>query len=181
MNDGFSGKLWLYRLGFVCFGMLSVFMSLLPTEIDFNGWGRPDLVVVLALVWAVRRPYYAPVFMVGLIVFFQDLMLQRPPGLHAALIMIPLMRLQKRAYRPSDTTFMEEWANAAIALIAIAIATRLILNIAFLDLPRFSVHLSSVIFSIAAYPIVAVISQRILGITPLSLSEIEIARQEGRL
>lgn len=181
MNDAFSLKIWLYRLLFIFLGLVTVFASLLPTEINFNAWGAPDVVLVTALAWTVRRPYYAPIVMVGLIIFFQDLLLQRPPGLLPALTMIPLMRLQKQAYRPEDATFWEEWINAAMIIILIAIGLRFVMNITFLDLPRFSVHLSSVVFSFLLYPVVAVVSERILGITPLSLNEIEIARQEGRL
>ena len=180
MNESFS-KIWMYRLGFVAFSLLTVFMSLLPTQVNFDSWGTPDVIFALALAWIVRRPFYAPVVLVGLVIFFQDMMLQRPPGLYAALIMLAMIRLRKQAYAPSDMTFLEEWLNAALSIVAVAIALRVIMTVTFLDLPRFGTHFGSVAFTVAIYPLVALFSERVLRVTSLSLSEIEIARQEGRL
>ena len=55
------------------------------------------------------------------------------------------------------------------------------MTVTFLDLPRFGAHFGSVAFTVAIYPLVALFSERVLRVTSLSLSEIEIARQEGRL
>ncbi|WP_375689360.1 rod shape-determining protein MreD [Pseudooceanicola sp. LIPI14-2-Ac024] len=157
-------KLWLMRAVFVLLGLAVILFSLMPLETTPRRWTGPDLLLVLACVWTLRRPDYAPALAIGLLMLLADLMFQRPPGLMAALVVLACEWLKGQARTMRDLPFLAEWAAAAGAMTAVIIGYRVILAIFLAPLPPLTLSLIQLVASILAYPLVVLFCIAFFGL-----------------
>ena len=76
---------WLAYSGLMC--ALLIF-SIVPYEIWPRRFPSPDLMVVFTFIWLVLRPRLIPTPLIAAIFFFADILLMRPIGLWAALMVL---------------------------------------------------------------------------------------------
>ena len=88
MIDAALLKIWIYRAGFVVLALLLTFAELLPLNTLPPTWVMPDILLCVTFVCCIRRPHYVPMLIIAMVFLFQDLMLNRPPGLFAAWALI---------------------------------------------------------------------------------------------
>ena len=162
-DAAFSNK-WLMRGVFAVLCLMLIFAQLLPLETTPRRWAGPDFMIALALAWAVRQPDYTPAFLVAAMFLLADLLLLRPPGLGAAIMVVACEIQRSRALRLRDSTFATEWLSAAALMIAAAVGYRLLGAIVLTPLPSLGLMLMQVLMTIAAYPLVVVLSQVLLGV-----------------
>jgi len=77
---------WVYRISFVFLGLALIVLQLLPLQTIPQTWAGPDVMMCLVFAWSVRRPDYVPTLLIAAVILLEDFLIQRPPGLHAALI-----------------------------------------------------------------------------------------------
>ncbi|MFV0245975.1 MAG: rod shape-determining protein MreD [Qingshengfaniella sp.] len=101
---------------------LCVFVALLPLNTAPNDWPRPDLILALTLAWAMRRPADLSVALIAPLFLAADLLLERPPGLWAALLLIAVETLRGRRRRTRPLPPLTEWLIAALLIGVLALA-----------------------------------------------------------
>ena len=88
---------WMYRIAFVLIGLALIVLRLLPLQTIPQTWAGPDVMLCLVFAWSVRRPDYIPTFLIALMILLEDFLLQRPPGLHAALVVCASLWLKSKS------------------------------------------------------------------------------------
>lgn len=170
-------RLWTMRAVFIGLALAVVLFKLLPLEFTPRRWAGPDLVMCFCFVWVLRRPEYVPALSIAAVVLFTDLMLQRPPGLLAALVVIAAQNLKSRSVTLRNQPFSVEWLSVAATLIVIWIANRFILAISVAPQAPFGLSLIELITTIVAYPLVMLVSLYGFGLRKSSLGEVNALGQ----
>jgi rod shape-determining protein MreD len=166
MDESNTSRLWLMRAGYVAFCLLVMFLHLLPLETMPVRWPGPDLLIAVTFAWALRRPDYVPALAIAGVMLMADLLLQRPPGLYAALVVIGAEQLKRRASGLRDASFAGEWAAAGIVVIAVALLNRLVLAILLVDQAPLALTALQALMTVAAYPLIVLLSHAVLGVRP---------------
>ncbi|MTH63511.1 rod shape-determining protein MreD [Paracoccus shanxieyensis] len=128
---------------------------LLPLNPGRIGWPGPDLSICLALVWILRRPDTLPVLLIAALFLLEDILLLRPLGLWAAIVIIGTEAARRREQHWRELPFMVEWLRVAILLALMMLANRFALALFFLPLPPLGQVILQFIATAAAYPLVA--------------------------
>ncbi|MGR3520379.1 MAG: rod shape-determining protein MreD, partial [Roseovarius sp.] len=106
-----------------------------------------------------------------------DLLLQRPPGLWAALTLLGCETLRRRASALRDLTFLVEWATVAGTLAAMTLAYRLVLAMLLVDQAPLGLSLMQLLSTLIAYPLVAALSHLVFGVRKRAPGELATGRQ----
>ena len=168
MGSGQRAKIWLMRASFALIALVIMFFQLLPLETLPRKWAPPDIIMGFAFAWSLRRPDYVPALLLAVILLLTDLLFQRPPGLLALLVVLACEILKSRVLSQRETTFAAEWFEVALAIAAVTALDRIILNLTGVAQAALTLTLIQMIMTIAAYPILAVISQSIFGVRKLT-------------
>ena len=162
---------WSKRATFLALVLLICFFHLLPLDFGPRAWGWPDLIAAFAFAWSVRRPEYVPPVLLAAALLLADLLLQRPPGLWALLVLLGCEFLRARNGLGGEATFATEWLSVSIVLIVATVLMRVGLTVLAVPQPRLSVDVTQLIFTIGVYPVVVWVSKTLLGIERLSAAE----------
>lgn len=173
MVDQSPSRLWFMRAFFAWLAITILFLHLLPLNIEPQRWSGPDLMLALTFAWAIRRPEYVPAWSVGLIFLLADFLLQRPPGLWAALVVTAAQTLGTRAQSNRDMPFLVEWATCTGAIIGVTLAYRVLLTIFFLPPPLLGLSMFQMIFTVLIYPLVVLVSYALLGVRKAAPGEVD--------
>ncbi|MGR3322808.1 MAG: rod shape-determining protein MreD [Pseudooceanicola sp.] len=157
-------RLWSMRALFVGLGIAVIFVGLIPLETTPRRWAGPDVLLVLACVFTLRRPDFAPAIAVGLLFLLADLMFQRPPGAMAALVVLACEWLKGQTRAMRELPFPAEWLAASIAMAAVVIGYRVVLTVVFTPLPPLTLSLIQLVASVIAYPVVALACVLLFGL-----------------
>ncbi|MDE0520469.1 MAG: rod shape-determining protein MreD [Boseongicola sp.] len=164
----FVSRVWLFRAGFFLLAGVAGFVQLLPLDIGPDDWvPGQELVLVMAFAWVVRRPEYVPALLLAAVFLIADILFMRPPGLWAALVVLAGEFLRGRRARAIAATLFTEWLLiAAVVLVMKVVETSMLLlsgsGHAGMDVTI--IHLG---FAILFYPVVVLLSERVLGIRKL--------------
>lgn len=164
MAEHTSLRLWLMRAGFLGLALVIMFFHLLPLDTAPRRWAPPDLLIAFAFAWVLRRPDYVPVLSLALVMLMADLMFQRPPGLLALLVVLGSEYLKNQATGLREASFLGEWAAVAMVLVGITLANRLILALVAVQPAPLGLSLIQMGLTIAAYPLVVLLSQTLMGV-----------------
>ena len=158
MVEGVRSSVWLYRGIFMLLALVLLFLKLLPLGSLAGDWPGPDILLCLIFAWAVRRPDYLPVLLIGAVVLLEDLILMRPPGLWTALVIIATEFIRSRVALTRELSFPAEWLLVAGLMFGLLLANRLAFAIAFVPQPGFGFSLLQTLWSILCYPLVVIAS-----------------------
>lgn len=161
------------RAVYVWLAVTIVFLQLLPLETVPRNWSSPDFLIALTFAWAMRRPEYTPAIAVGGVMLFADLLLGRPPGLLAALVVIAADTLSRRAQSNRDMPYLLEWLTTMAAMVAVMLIYRLMLGVFFLPLPPLGLTLIQTAMTIAVYPVVVGVSHILFGVRRPAPGEVD--------
>lgn len=155
---------WTLRTAYVLAALLVIFFQLLPLDGVPGGWIGPDLLLALTFGFAARRPEYLPAVIVAAVMLLADLLLQRPPGLMALLVVLGVEALKSRARGLRERNFTMEWMTVAVVLLAILIAQRLVLAVLMVPQAALGAALLQVLATVAAYPLVVLVAHLVMGL-----------------
>lgn len=153
-----------WRSVFLALALLVAFMRLLPLGDGSGGVPGPDLLVVLALVWVLRRPEYVPMLIVATVMLAADFLFMRPPGLWAAITVVGVEFLRNRENAFRDLPFLVEWGMVALVLLCMTLANALVLLVFMVDQPSLGLTLLQLIATILAYPFAVAVTVFALGL-----------------
>lgn len=153
MAEGVRRRAWLYPTVFTAIAALVFMIRMLPLGTEAGSWPGPDLLLCLILAWVMRRPDYLPAPLLALVLLAEDLLLMRPPGLWAALVLIASEFLRSRAALTRELTFPFEWLLISGLMLALRFAERTIGALAFLPQPALADQMLQTAMSILFYPL----------------------------
>lgn len=157
-------RTWPMRAAYVGLAMVLIFFHLLPLETVPRQWAPPDILLAFTFAWILRRPDYVPTLLIAGVFLLADLLLQRPPGLYAALVVLGSDFLRSRASGLSEAGFLGEWTTVAIVLSAVMVIQRLILGAVVLHDVPLTLTGSRLVLTIAIYPLAVMITQSGFGV-----------------
>ncbi len=167
MADRAAG-FWRYRMAYVAFACVLIFLQLLPLDPGPGQLPGPDLLLVLTLSWVVVRSDLLPVFLVAAVFLISDLLLMRPPGLWTAFTILACEFVRTRRVLLRNAPFLIEWLLIACVITAMTVAQTLVLSIFAVPQPAFGLTVIRLIFTILAYPLVVLLMGRALGLSKTS-------------
>ncbi len=141
-----------------------MFVRLLPLDVSAGGWPGPNWTMLAAFAWVLRRPSYVPVLLVAVLLFIEDLVFMRPPGIGAALTIIGLEFLRSRAKFARELAFLFEYGMVAGVVIAVVLANRLLLGLFVVPNVNLPLDVANIVVTLLAYPIIVVVSSQIFGL-----------------
>ncbi|MCG7520122.1 rod shape-determining protein MreD [Ruegeria sp. Ofav3-42] len=163
--------LWIKRSLYLFLAVLIMFLHLLPLDTQPDRWPFPDLLIALTFAWVLRRPEYVPILLVAAVMMIADLLLQRPPGLLAALVVLGTAYLRSAGAGMRDAGFVAEWTTAAIVITGVFVLNRVILAILSVQQAALGPVVIQIILTIAAYPLIVLLSQNVFGVRRLSVAD----------
>ncbi len=164
MAERTATHLLLNRGLFLGLCLLLIYVQILPLETTPRRWTGPDMLVVMSVAWTLRRPEYAPAWLLAGVMLLGDFLFMRPPGLFSALTVILCEFMRRRSVLLRDTAFAIEWLSATGAIVALALGNRLIMTIFFIEQVPLGLTLIQMIMSILCYPLVVLFAWAFLGL-----------------
>ncbi|MCB1363978.1 MAG: rod shape-determining protein MreD [Rhodobacteraceae bacterium] len=154
----------LMRAAFIGLALLVMFVHLLPLNTQPRPWAPPDLIVAFAFAWSLRRPDFVPILSIAAVMLTADLMLQRPPGLWALLVVLGCEYLKTRTAGLRESGFAGEWLAVCLTLAAITVANRVVLALLGVPQAQLGLSLIQMLATMAIYPAVVFASQTLMGV-----------------
>ncbi|PRY21780.1 rod shape-determining protein MreD [Aliiruegeria haliotis] len=164
MVDPITSRTWAYRVFYVALILVLAFVQLLPLGASAGKLPGPDLIVAVTFAWVLRRPSYVPVPILAPLFLFLDFLLQHPPGLGAALILVGTEVLRARRDVSRNLPFPFEWAMVTAVMVALVGLNQIALTITMLDRPPLGQAILRALFTAAAYPLVVLVSHYAFGV-----------------
>jgi len=168
-----EGSIWGYRALYAAIAIVLLFLKLLPIGGMTGGWPGPDILLCLTLAWTMRRPDYLPASLVAGVLLLEDLILMRPPGLWAALVVGASEFIRARVALTRELTFVAEWLLVSGIMMVLFVVNRVVFAVAFLPQPGFGFSIVGVLWSVGFYPIVVGLSRIVLDLRKPAMGEVD--------
>lgn len=149
---------------FVLLFLAILFVRLLPLNPGRIGWPGPDMAICLTLAWVLRRPDLAPAVIVAALFLLEDILLLRPLGLWAAIVVLGTEAARKREQRWRELPFMIEWLRVATLMAMMMLANRFALALFFLPMPPLGQVILQFIATAGSYPLITGLMHWPLGL-----------------
>jgi len=173
MGDGVGNGIWLARSLFVVAVTVMLFLRLLPLQSEAGALPGPDLLMCLCCAWVLRRPDHLPALLIAGAVLVEDMLLMRPPGLWAALMLLGTEFLRSRAAFSRELTLVSEWVMVAVVMLAMMLAFRVVMAVTLLPQPGLGLTLIQFLFSVLAYPFVVGALRLAFGLRKPATGEVD--------
>ncbi len=173
MVDLAARSVWLHRLLFVGLALFLMFARLLPLHSEAGDLPGPDLLLCLIFAWTMRRPDYLPALLIAGVVLLEDLILLRPPGLWAALVVVASEFVRNRVALTRELNFGVEWLLVSGLMIGMLLTYRTAFALFLLPQPNFGYALVQVLWSMACYPLAVFVSRYVLDLHKPAMGEID--------
>lgn len=168
-----SDNVWVYRAGFVIIAIGLLFLRILNLGSLAGDWPGPDLMLCLMLAWVTQRPDHLPTALIALVVLAEDMILMRPPGLWAAIVILATEFLRGRSALTRELGFMAEWLLIAGVMVGMLLAYRLAFAVAFMTQPGFGFAFAQTVGSILMYPVIVWLLRVVIRLRKPSAGEVD--------
>lgn len=158
---------------FLGIAALSLFIRLLPLGEMPVRFPAPDAVLALTMAWVVRRPDFLPALAIVAVFLLEDLLLSRPPGLWALMVLAGTEFLRARNAMLRGLGFWMEYLLVAAVMLAMLLAYRLILAIVMVPPPPLGLSFLQFLGTVAVYPVVVAVSHFLLGVRKPATGEVD--------
>jgi rod shape-determining protein MreD len=173
MAEALITRRWAYRGLYVLVSIVVIGIDLLPLGDGTAGFPGPDLTVVIAYAWVLRRPDYVTPLLLAVVVLLADAFALRPLGLWAALVVMGAEFLRTRESLLRDLPFLAEWALVTSVLLSLSLAYWAILSVFIAVQPELGQHLLRALASALVYPVVVAISRTVFGLRRVAPGEVD--------
>ena len=173
MAEPVASTPWRFWAVFAGLAALSLFWRMLPLGAPAHGLPGPDVLVCLILAWVLRRPDYIPAPLVVGVVLLEDLLLMRPPGLWALMVLGGSEFLRGRQPIMRELPFVLEWAFVAAVMAAMWLAGRVVLVLVFAAPTPLGASLVQLLATVLAYPLAVLFSHVILRVRKPATGEVD--------
>jgi rod shape-determining protein MreD len=164
MVDSFALQVWLYRaLACVLVGLWS-FLALLPLGGPESALPWPDIIFCVMIAWVVRRPDLMPFPLVVLLGLVMDFLFFKTPGAWTLVMLISTEVLRKSTDQEGDSGLAFEAVAVFLTMLGAFLGHRAILALFGAPQPPLGGTLLELVFTILAYPLVALVTVYIFRI-----------------
>ena len=173
MAEVLTSRRWAYRTLYVLVSFVVMGLGLLPLGDGTAGLPGPDLVVVIAFAWILRRPDYVPPLLLALVILLTDAFALRPLGLWAAVVVLGGEFLRTRETLLRDLPFVAEWALVTGVLLALAVVYWVLVTVFVVVHPGLGQLLLRALSSALVYPAVVAVSAAVFGLRRVAPGEVD--------
>ena len=173
MAEPVAPSVWLHRGLFAGLAAALLFLRMLPLGSVAGTWPGPDLLLCLTFAWVLRRPDYTPVLLIAVILLLEDMLLMRPPGLWAAIVVLAAEFLRRRGALAREISFAVEWLMVAAVMTVCILGFRLVLMLAMLPQVSLGQSMIQLIASVLCYPVVVGASRLAFGVRKPATGEVD--------
>jgi rod shape-determining protein MreD len=173
MADFWRQAQWIFRGLFLVLAVFLLFTRLLPLGSAPGALPGPDLLICLILAWIVRRPDFLPMPLIAVVILIEDLILMRPPGLWTAIVVLATEFLRSRIVLTRELNFLVEWMLVSGVMLGMMLAYQLALVLAFVPQPPFGFVVVQLLWSVALYPLVVVLSRVLFDLRKPAMGEVD--------
>lgn len=163
--------IWSRRFVFVVLSGFIILIQYLPIEDRWPNIPGPDAIVAICFAWTLRRPEIMSPILIAATLLFADLMLSRPPGLWALIVLAGSVYLATRQRDLNQALFGVEWMYVSITILICFLVNYLAMFVFFLPTQNGLITAVQCLITILIYPIVVVASSKLFGIQKTVYSE----------
>ncbi|MGV6838578.1 MAG: hypothetical protein ACWA40_00130 [Planktomarina sp.] len=164
MPHSWSNRLWLRFMYVLCIAVI-LWLQTQPSGVEAR-YFNPDLILALTLSWALYRPDVLQPILVGTALLCADFILQKPPGLWAALVVLGTVFLRGRKAEYDHRTFIDTWVLLSIVTICLFVLYNFVLRVTFSPAPSFMLGMAETISTCMTFPLIHIISAQVFQMTP---------------
>ena len=164
---------WRFWAVFAGLAAVSLFWRMLPLGTAGHGLPGPDLLACLVMAWVLRRPDYMPAPLIAGVILLEDLLLMRPPGLWAAVMVLGAEFLRARQPGMRALPFALEWAFVSVVLAAMWMVERLAMAVLMVGAPALGASLVQLLLTVLAYPLAVLFSHHVLRVRKPATGEVD--------
>lgn len=168
-----SSQRVIWRTLYVALVAVVMLAQMLPLSAVPAGWPAPEIVLCLTFAWVLRRPDYVPVLLITGVFLLGDALSMRPPGLWTMLVVLGTEFLRSRAVLNRDLPFPVEWMMVGAVIVLMMLAEGLVLSLFLVPHPGIGNALVGALTTLAAYPVVVVLSHWALGLRKAAPGEVD--------
>lgn len=173
MVDPVTTNRLIYRAMYLGLAAALLFLRLLPLSTMPVVFPGPDLLLCVTIAWVLRRDEYVPAIFIVLVFALEDMLVMRPPGLWALIVLLATEFLRRREEAMRDLPFLVEWAMVSVVMVAMMLAYRFVLLVTMVSQPGLGLTLLQVMTTIVGYPVVVILSQLALGLRKAAPGEVD--------
>jgi rod shape-determining protein MreD len=173
MADPVASRRLSYRALWLALSLAMMLALLMPLHPGPGRIPAPDILTLTVLAWVLRRPGYVPVVLIAGIFLLADLVFMRPPGLWTALVVLATEFLRAREPGWRDQPFLVEWWIVALVLTAMTAANTAVQALFFVDRAGLGLVVLHLAITIAAYPLIVLLTARLLGLRKAAPGEVD--------
>lgn len=180
-----SGRLWFAAL-FLGIGALIWLFRLLPLEglgdpslppgetgLTLARWPAPDIMLALTLAWVVRRPDLLPAPVIVAYFFIEDILMMRPPGLWALIVLGATEFLRRRNPTLRGLVFWLEFALVSAMMLGMFLLNRMVLGIVMVPQAPLGLSLAQFVGTVGVYPVMVACMHFGLGLRKPATGEVD--------
>ena len=173
MVEAPTSRVWLGVLAYLSLGFTIILIRMLPIGTEPTVIPFPDFLLAITLAWVARRPDLVPFAAIAVLFFMADLLMQRPPGLYTAVVLLFTDMLRRRTEGIRNLPFVLEWMAIAAVLAGITVSYRAILFVTVTPMAPLGLTLLQLVITAAFYPVIAVALQVLLGLRKPARGEVD--------
>ncbi len=148
-------------------------LSLSKWYVNLSLWPGPDILLCLTLAWIVRRPDLLPAPVIAAYFLLEDLLLLRPPGAWAFIVLLGTEFLRRRAPMLRGAGFWLEYALVAGLMGAMFVLYRALLTIVMVTQAPLDLSFMQLVGSVLVYPLVVVFAHFVLNLRKPATGELD--------
>lgn len=167
-----TASVWGFRATFAGLSVLILFFALLPFGPAEGAVPGPELALCLACAFVMRRPDYAPPWLIVPLVLLGDALLMRPLGLWALVVLLVTEWLRRRVDQTEAIPFWSECATVAGAICAAFVAHYAVLVLLLAERPPLLGETLHMLATVVFYPPTAIFTM-LLGVRRLAPGELD--------
>ena len=152
MNE-LPNRLLRLRCTFLVIAFFLIMLPTLPVRINFNHVFIPDLLLIMTFSWVMQRPDVIGPITITIVFLFADFILQRPPGLWTAIVLVAATFLGMRSARFKEVFFIYEWATVSIIVVVCYLTQYIVMRFTFLAIYDFKLLTITGLTTIVLYPV----------------------------
>lgn len=158
MVDPATFRRWLFRAVFVALCAVVIFGKMLPLSAIPRVVPGPDLIFAFTAAFIMRRPRYAPVGLIVVILLLTDILFLRPIGLWPAIAVVGFEIMRNRSTGSTETPLPVEIFLFSAVFTGCVLINALILLAFGLPLISFQSLVLHVLVTLISYPLVLLIT-----------------------
>ncbi|WP_062763069.1 hypothetical protein [Falsirhodobacter sp. alg1] len=173
MSQALRARRWIYRAAYVVLALVIVLLHLMPLGGQAGDWPGPDVLLCITLAWTLRRPQAMALWLIVIVLFAEDLLLMRPPGLWTAVVIAGTEFLRTRMAFTRELNLFSEWLMMAGLIVTMKLVYRFVFGIALLPQVPLGYSMIEALATILCYPVVVLASAIIMGLHKPATGEID--------